>query len=229
METSVSINITIISPFDLRSNPVLKVPVITEEARTFCCFWCKSDPILIKLSLSKIGFLAGEVLSFKASIDNRSSYTVGKVVLQLIQDITLITKKKTRLFQKFITDVAYLNIINAYTYDEWSNTLMISPEICPSSNGLSNIIDISYSVVLLVKPLGPHASFFANIPITIGTIPFECEDENPELLNFDSKFETDGLEENLVLDNISIEEIKDEDFPPNYSVFKDNNFIWQSF
>jgi hypothetical protein len=72
IDMSFSLNITIISPYDLRSYPVLKKPAKVEETRAFCCFCCKSDPILIKLLLPKLGFIPGEILAFQAIIDNRS-------------------------------------------------------------------------------------------------------------------------------------------------------------
>ena len=132
--------------------------------------------------MPKLGFIPGEILAFQAIIDNRSSYTVAKVVFQFIQDITLSAKNKTRRFQKTITEAIYPNMIKGNKYEVWNGALLTVPIIsCPSSNGLSSIIDINYSVVLKVKPLGHRPSFFASIAIAIGTTPFESE----ELLNFE--------------------------------------------
>ena len=108
--------------------------------------------------------------------------TEAKVVFQFIQDITLSAKNKTRRFQKTITEAIYPNMIKGNKYEVWNGALLTVPLLsCPSSNGLSSIIDINYSVVLKVKPLGHRPSFFASIPIAIGTTPFESE----ELLNFE--------------------------------------------
>jgi hypothetical protein len=199
-----------------------------EEVKTICCLCCKSDPIFAKLSIFKTGFVSGEPLSFKAVIDNKSSYTMSQVSFQLIQKVYCVTRSKSRLFSRVVVELPYSNKVNKSKYEEWNGSIIIPP-VCPSSKQISRIMDISYSVVLYINPSGPHTSFTAVIPIIIGTVPLAQENyQNNQTWSFEaSRFLP---ENNSAFDEKNKgEEINmNSNFTPSYPVYKDLSIINQN-
>ena len=223
-DKTVYLSITVVSNIDLNLNPMLRQPASGVEIKTLCCLCCKSDPIIARLFISKTGFVSGETLSFKAILDNKSSNSMKFVSFQIIQQILCITRYKSRMFERLVCELPYPNKINERTCEEWSNSVVIPP-VCPSSNGLSKVMNISYSAVLYVNPSGAHLGFYALIPIVIGTIPLTQDNyENYQPLSFEtSRF---VAEKNSELDEKQKGEVTNmnADFLPSYPYYKDFSF-----
>ena len=190
-DETVYLRFTVISHFDLNVNPILRQPIASEEIETLCCLCCKSDPIIAKLSISKTGFVSGEMLSFKTILDNKSSGSMKYVSFRILQHIDCITISSSCTFTRLVSELACPIKIKARMYEEWNDSVII-PKICPSSNGTSKIMKIRYSAVLYVDPSDLHSDFDAFIPIVIGTVPIIQDNQNFELPSFEpSKIEAE--------------------------------------
>ena len=171
IDKKIKLDINIINHVDLNLNPVLKLQETIETERRFNCFCFKSNPCQVSFTLLKTGFVAGDFLKFKATFDNKSSYEIEKISFRIVQFITCISKKKSRLYERIFRELLYENRVNKNSYNEW-NGMVVVPFGCPSlSKSLSKILDIKYCAKLLIKPSLPHKSFDLTIKITIGTIP----------------------------------------------------------
>ena len=167
------LNITVLSTVNLNLTPQLKQSVTTKDATTMCCLCCKSDPIVVTLSLAKTGFVSGEKLAFNSIIDNKSSYVIKQIIFSLEQDIYCETRQKNRIFNRTVTQIVFDKIVSKNSCEEWCNALVKIPPVCPSSSiNTGKIINISYNAKLKVVPAGAHLSFEIKIPIVMGTIPF---------------------------------------------------------
>jgi hypothetical protein len=215
-----TLNITVLSIVNLNLTPHLKQPVNVQDVKTMCCLCCKSDPIIVTLSLSKTAFVSGEKLTFNTIIDNKSSYIIKQIIFSIEQNICLKAKNKHRTFSRTVTQTVFEKNVGKNTCEEWSNLVPIHP-VCPSSSSsLSKIINVIYSAKLMVVPAGAHLSFVLQIPVVIGTIPFG-ETNNPSLTEISfgvSQFKTIDnpiLTEVIQGDNFSKQ---DENFLPQYPI-----------
>ena len=219
-DKTVYLTITVINHFDLNINPIFRQPIMSEEIKTLCCLCCKSDPIIVKLSISKTGFVSGEMLSFKAILNNQSSTSMKYVSFKIIQYILCITRRKSRTFSRLVIELACPKKINERMSEEWNDSVIIPP-ICPSSNGTSNIMRISYSAVLHVNPSSLNKSVNVAIPIVIGTVPIIHNNQNYEQFSF----ETSNFEavKNDQLDEKQSGEVTNmnSNFLPSYPIYKD--------
>ena len=221
IDKSVNLSITVVNNIDLNLTPTYRQPKTGVQIKTLCCLCCKSDPIIARLSISKTGFVSGETLSFKAILDNKSSSTMKHMSFQIIQYVLCITRSKSRIFERIVCDLPYPNQINEKMCEEWNNSIVIPP-VCPSSNGLTKILIISYGAVLCVTPSGAHMSFEASIPIVIGTIPL-TQDNQESYKPFSFEASRFAAEKNSELDDKPKGEVTNMDvnFLPSYPYYKD--------
>lgn len=165
--------ITIISLLDLNAYPRLKSSESINNSKTICCFCCKSKPIFISFSLYKIGYVCGEAIVFNASINNQSSRKIPIVLLKMNQIIKFHTRAKVKTTTREVTHIVFNKEILPFTKENWDNSVLSIPAVCPSSYKTSKLIEISYNLVLYIEPKWPSTSITLKIPIIIGTRPFK--------------------------------------------------------
>lgn len=68
---------------DLNNFPELRLPCEFEEIKTFCCLFCKSDPLIIKVRLPRTGFATGEKIPVGVELINKSSTEVSHTIFTL--------------------------------------------------------------------------------------------------------------------------------------------------
>lgn len=116
--------------------------------------------------------MPGELIVFNATINNNSNRKIKKMSVNLIKRTTFHSTRKSSKFYQNIAQIDYPNVINERSFETWSNSILLIPTVCPSSNGTCKIIEVSYKVSLNFDSSGISASKKLKIPITIGTIPF---------------------------------------------------------
>lgn len=60
------------------------------------------------------------------------------------------------------------------------------PPVAPTNIFQCRVLTVSYEVRVILIPSGLHRKTFLCLPITIGTIPLEFDEESPENTNFPS-------------------------------------------
>jgi hypothetical protein len=145
-------NISLISELNLNDNPALRSPI--EENRLITGYFMKNDPITVDIILLKGGYVCGENINFNVTIDNKSSKEIKSCRVQLVQNIIFHTAKKVKKCKRTVISLRYRNRIGPKTQETWSSSAIHIPAVCPSSNGLCKIIDISYCLIFKFEPTG---------------------------------------------------------------------------
>ena len=166
--------VEIFKPIDLNMYPHLKQPVTPEDTQMVSSFRCKSFPVTIRLSLTKSGFDAGENILFDAFIDNQSSKRF-KLYVKIISITKLLSSDGFSKFNSIKIAKTYFPLeIMELSSQNWTNGTVTIPTGTPSSNTASDVVKLSYFVVLGIKKNEMFSStlFDVRIPITIGTTSF---------------------------------------------------------
>ena len=62
-----------------------------EDIRILCCWCCKSEPIIGKISVERIGFVPGETIRPKVGCINKANRKMTSVDVNLIQVQSIVT------------------------------------------------------------------------------------------------------------------------------------------
>ena len=178
------------------------------------------------------GYVPGEGIVFYVKIDNRSNRDVKRISVTLIQQIKFYATKKSKIERRQVASFCFPKVVNKRSFEEWGDSVLAIPSVCPTSNGFCKIIDISYFILLSFDTSGPSLSADLNIPIIIGTTPLRVRSETPnssdpppysyEASDFDSNSirisNDDGNNGELVESDLG-------SYRPIYPFFKDYVFI----
>lgn len=160
---------------DLNMFPELKIANEVEEAQTFCCLFCESDPLLVKVSTPTTGFVLGEKVPVKVEIFNRSNVKFAKSLISLnrIESFNSFTPlEKTK---KHITPITAVNSegVDPKKNVSFQEFLNIPQNAIISNDRISNVFQITYEVKFYMKASKKSSSSVKiSLPIYIGTVGF---------------------------------------------------------
>ena len=127
----------------------------------------------------KTGYVCGEGVVFNACINNQSARKIPIVVLKLVQTLKFHTKAKNKTVRREVTHIVFNKEILPAHKEDWDNSVLTIPSVCPSSQNTSRLIEVSYTLMLSIEPSWPSTPVLIKVPITIGSIPFRqvvCRD-----------------------------------------------------
>lgn len=78
---------TVVRIDDLNFQPELKFPTQIEEAKQFCCLFCKSNPLMMVITIPQTGFTPGENINVKVNYNNKSDVVVKSTRIDLVRNI----------------------------------------------------------------------------------------------------------------------------------------------
>lgn len=206
----------VVCPFDLNYLPALIQPYAISDEKVLGCGPCKSEPIMANFSITKSGYVPGEGISFKTSLNNKSNKKIKPMTIRLIQKLVFFAQGRSHGSALTVATITFDKFVEARSIVDWIGVFVI-PSVCPSSNGLCKIIQLSYQLVLNFDAEGLAVSRDVAIPLVIGTIPLQGNSSaQPSYVSsvFGPSLEqsTEAADENLVSDNNT--------FVPSYPVFK---------
>jgi len=105
-------------------------------------------------------------------IDNKSDRNIKPMTIELVQTLKFHATRKTRTSWNVVGSISYNKHLDPRTLEQW-NYFFPVPAVCPSSNGLCRIIDISYNLVFKFDAKGFSTSKSLSIPVTIGKFFFK--------------------------------------------------------
>ncbi|RNA22081.1 Arrestin domain-containing 3, partial [Brachionus plicatilis] len=94
-----------------------------------------------------------------------------------IQVMRFHARGKSKTSFRNVAVIEYPNRIRERSFENWYNSFLPIPSVCPSSNGTCRIIEISYKIVFNFDASGLSKSKDMEIPIIIGTIPLSSDHE----------------------------------------------------
>ncbi|XP_070073964.1 arrestin domain-containing protein 3-like [Drosophila takahashii] len=177
-------SVTVLQTYNLNMSPELLMPLVREDIKHFCCWPCRSGPVLSTLTIPFGGYAPGQKIRFTLEIDNQSSgYDVGGIDVKLRQTNTYqaqTPRHKTRGQEHSLSQSCQEEEVLRLSKKMINYTLAI-PSVPPSTRSQGHIISVSYRVTLSLKMGSCHRDSDFAIPIVIGTIPLIQSAEN--LLN----------------------------------------------
>nr|XP_022901266.1 arrestin domain-containing protein 17-like [Onthophagus taurus] len=173
---------TVLSQYDLNSNPKLSEQAKITMEKFMCCCWCQSGPLSCVVTLPKAGYVPGEAIPILAEVDNNSNVTVSKIKFELQKVITCYSQFPRRDSKKSVHVVAVLAMgpINNNSLQLYTPTMTLPP-LPPSNLVHCNIIDLDYALEIVLDIDGCHSNLSKSIPISIGTIPLKVSPSAPPL------------------------------------------------
>lgn len=168
---------TVIRYEDLNFFPELQTPCEFEEIKTFCCLFCKSEPLILKVRLPKTGFSLGEKIPISVEMVNKSSTDVTH---------TTFTLKRVDKFNSQSPSVKS-NIVKEEMVEtrregakggeniSFEELLQIPQVLMISNDRYCKVFQVTYELKFTAETDGMSVSPEIHIPITIGTVRSQNE------------------------------------------------------
>jgi len=153
-----------------------------EDIKHFCCWPCRSGPVLSTLTIPFGGYAPGQKIHFILEIDNQSSgYDLEGIEVKLKQIYTFqaqTPRHKTREKEHSLSQSCQEERVLRLSKRIINYTLAI-PSVPPSTRTEGHIILVSYRVIVSLKMGHCNVDSDLEVPIVIGTIPLVQSAENP--------------------------------------------------
>lgn len=175
---------TVIRNDDLNIFPDLKIPVEVEEIKIFCCFCCKSQPLLMRLRIPKGGFVLGEQIPVSIDMINKSTVEIDKTTLKLKRIDRAFSLSKGNKVEEVKKSVSSSTTqgVKAGESVSLQEIIQVPDNISTSNDLYSNIFKISYEISFCAETNGWNLFHTMVIPVTIGTIAIQNELPSTEQL-----------------------------------------------
>lgn len=157
---------------DLNLYPELRIPCEVEENKRFCCWCCKSNPLIVRVSLPKAGFAVGEKIPINVEIDNKSSTEVTHTILALDQVYTLrctSPRVKTNVIRETIFEMVSKGAKPGGSVN-FEEQIQLAEDLVISNHRYSHVVEMNYELKVVAETSGISVSPEIYVPITIGAV-----------------------------------------------------------
>ncbi|ELU02387.1 hypothetical protein CAPTEDRAFT_84449, partial [Capitella teleta] len=161
---------TVLSSLDLNTRPNVRDPQSDLDYKNLCCCCCKSGPISAELRIDRSGYVPGEFIVLSGEVINGSNSTMKDNRVKLRMYTTFHATEKYRTETETISSMSK-GKIKAGKSAVWNGEMFHIPPLPPSELANCSIIDIMYTIVLVVDPPGLSSDLEVPLEICIGTIP----------------------------------------------------------
>lgn len=175
LDKNYKVPLTIMKSFDLNFDPYARVPQQKQLTRNIGLI--HSGPISLHLLIPRTGFAYGEKLPIQVVVTNNSSTHVEKVKFTLRKIVDYHSKAPARSTKQEILKILKKEAggVSKKSEQKYEHLLDV-PELPSSDKQSSNIIHISYDIVVEVKISGLYKNLIETVPITIGTTALQNVD-----------------------------------------------------
>lgn len=159
---------------DLNRYQELKIPSEVEDAQTFCCFLCESDPILIRLSTYKSGFILGERFEVKVDIINRSGVNFPNSLVSLNRVESAISYSPLIKTKRHVLPMTAIHSkgVGPRKTSNFVVALNIPNNAIVSNDRVSDVFQITYEIKFQMKAPKRRSSVEVNLPIYVAHVGF---------------------------------------------------------
>lgn len=157
---------------DLNLIPELAVPCEVEKIKTFCCWFCKSNPITFKARIPKTGYALGEQIYVTIELNNTSARNITKTLIifrRVDKFISQYPVEITKTYKRVILEIEGRGA-NAGADIKFDESILVPHDLSLSSDRTCKVFQITYELKLIAKANGLSLSPTLKIPITIGSI-----------------------------------------------------------
>ncbi|XP_043067595.2 arrestin domain-containing protein 3-like [Drosophila bipectinata] len=205
--------LTILQNYNLNMSPELMTPLVHEDMKHFCCWFCRSAPVLYTFIIPYGGYAPGQKIQYIMKINNQSTYDVYGFEVNLRQKTKFqsqVPQKKERVLENNVSHSLQKESVLRLSRKVFTGLLDI-PSVPPSSRN-EGIISVRYFVSGYIDMGECHMDAEFEIPIVIGTSPFPQREED---ISISQLFETE---------NSGTPNSVSSDQPPNYDKCKPPNY-----
>jgi hypothetical protein len=165
-----TVNITVIKPFNLASNPLLGNPEEQLISRSFLTGPLETRPIQAKVTLPATGFAIGQLVDIKIQIENPTYLDVKKVVVTLIKIVDYKSQVPFPKIEKSISKLERISTGQPFCREsrQFKVYFHIPEEAVPTiTDETCAILNVSYQIRVEVK-VGVIFSEFEKLLILVG-------------------------------------------------------------
>ncbi len=175
LDKTYKVPLTIMKSLDLNFDPYARIPQQKQLTRNIGII--HSGPISLHLLIPKSGFACGEKLPIQVVVTNNSSTHVEKVKFTLRKIIDYHSKAPARSTKQEIVKILKKEAggVSKKSEQKYEHLLDV-PELPATDKQASNIIHISYDIVVEVKISGLYKNLIETVPITLGTVGLQNVD-----------------------------------------------------
>lgn len=158
---------TVVRYEDLNMYPELKIANEVEEVKTFCCFICETDPVMVKISTQQSGYVAGDKIAVSVELFNRSSVEFIKSMISLNRVETFYSFSPLEKSKKFSMPVTAIfgKGVAAKKNNKFQEVLQVPQNLAVSNDRFCDVFQITYEIKFFMKPNQKSSHVEATVPI----------------------------------------------------------------
>ncbi|EDV41865.2 uncharacterized protein Dana_GF17685 [Drosophila ananassae] len=205
--------LTILQNYNLNLSPELMTPLVHEDVKHLCCWFCRSAPVFYTFIIPYGGYAPGQKIQYIMKINNQSTYDVDGFEVNLRQNINFraqVPQTKERKLEKTLSHSLQRMSVRRLSKKSFTGLLDI-PSVPPSSR-YEGIILVQYFVSVIISMGECHMDSEFEVPIVIGTSPFPQSEEDTSISQL---FDTE---------NFGTPHSVSSDQPPSYDTCKPPNY-----
>ncbi|XP_017846042.1 arrestin domain-containing protein 3 isoform X2 [Drosophila busckii] len=163
---------TVLKVMDLnRDELLLRSPAHAESQKTYNCWPCNSEPLLLRLSLPHRGFVPGQSIPLDVLVANDSHIQVKEIKARLIMMVVYYCQNRMGTNNdRVVVSRKTGEGVHRSSKKQFTFELRV-PATPPTCFDLCSIIQIGYQVEVEVKVKGWHINERLHLPVTIGNVP----------------------------------------------------------
>lgn len=165
---------TIVSNYDLNQKPMAVLPLEDEIEKSFCYFClCPWGKLRAVISVPSSGFVAGQVIPVTVHCENESTVSVSKIKVYLKKKLKFYAMRPTRGTKEEEIIVVKAKCERPFTasFEDHVTVQLKVPPLPSSGLEFCSIMDLDYSLKVVICFSGMHLGVERNFPILIGTVP----------------------------------------------------------
>lgn len=163
---------------DLSYRSELMEPASDEIFTTFCCWSCKTKPLIIRASIPFTGYVPKQSVRVTVRIDNRCGFDVYRTIIALKKVFTYVSEQPV---ERTWSDAKTLNKTISEGAKNGRETKILAvidvPAFTLPTNQLSKCVQVSYLLQVTADVVGFVRSPKIKLPIVIGTKPLKFENK----------------------------------------------------
>lgn len=144
---------TVIRPLDLNLDPQLRIPLQQEEIKTFCCIFCASEPVILTASIPKTGFVVGQVIPVKVTVNNPTSNEIDHIEIKIIKCVAFTSQTphhKTRHEEFLVREMFHGGSFHSCK-KEYNIDMEVPFTVTSTCNPLVTVLNVSYMLKVKAK------------------------------------------------------------------------------
>ena len=160
--------ITVVEVVDINVSH-LQTPLRAEKQKTLCCLLCASAPITLNVELNRHGFCYGDIIPFRATLENGSSRRL-RLRAQLLQVIVYTAQGNQYRCPPIVVASIISRQLEQRTTSAWNPDELLVPRHINPTLRSCGIISIEYFLrVSAIVPWGLNLAI--DMAVTIGNVP----------------------------------------------------------